>query len=112
MSSPPNRFGQTPFASANPYQPPSGLGPQYSPPRQQTPILGILSLSFGLVGLLLSCFCGSLGIPFPLLAIGLGVFALLKDDAAGRALAIGGIVCAVLTLALLLVIAVLIVSNA
>jgi hypothetical protein len=107
MSSPPNPFGQTPFSSGNPYQSPSGVGPQYTPPVQQTPILGILSLALGGLGLLLMCCAGPLALPFPLLAIGLGVFALLKSDSAGRALGIGGIVCGVISLAFLLVILVL-----
>src|SRR5687768_1286154 len=114
MSAPLSPFGQNPPGAGNPYQAPGGFGPQYAPPPKsdQTPMIaGILSLVGGLLSIVFSCCCGFLAVPFPLIAIGLGIFAILKGDGRAKALGIGGIVCGVLALAFLIVITILVFTN-
>lgn len=100
MSGPTNPFGQNAPGQGNPYQAPGGFGQQFAPPppAQPTPTLAIASLVCGILALPLSCCCGIFAVPLPLLAIGLGVFAMVSPDAGGKPMAIGGIICGVLAL--------------
>lgn len=111
MSSPPNPFGPNAPGSGNPYQAPGGTGAQFGPPPQQSPALAIASLVCGILGILMSCCCGLFAIPLPLLAIGLGVFAMMKPDGAGKGMAIGGIICGAVAILMVVVLFVVALSN-
>ena len=112
MTSPESQFGQGPLGSGNPYQAPGGFGPQFGPPSAPpSPLLGIASLACGVLSIFFSCCCGLLSIPLSLAAIGLGAVALMKSDGVGKMLAIGGIVCGVLSLLLFVVFLVIALTN-
>jgi hypothetical protein len=96
MSSPSNPDDQNPFASPAPPAYQSGGYPPGNP-QQMAMNLAIGSLVTGLMGNI-SCFC-CLAAPMPMLAIGLGIAALLnKPDSNAKVIAIIGIALGALTM--------------
>ena len=102
MSGPTNPFGSSAPGYGNPYQAPGGFGPQFGPPppMQPSPLLGIASLASGAASLFFSCCCGPISILLALTAIGLGTFAVMRSDSAGKFMGIAGIACGIVALGL------------
>ncbi|MBC7851831.1 MAG: DUF4190 domain-containing protein [Pirellulaceae bacterium] len=83
--------------STNPYQ---SSTPGYMPPPQAPgpPVLAIISLVCGVLGIVTTCCCGILGIPVPIIAIICGGIALAQPNAGGKGMAIGGVALGVICL--------------
>lgn len=99
-----------PFGSTNPYQ---SSTPGYMPPPQPqgSPVLAIISLVCGIVGIITTCCCGLFGLPIPLAAIICGGIALAQPNSQGKGMAIAGVVLGVICFLLAIVLFVVALSN-
>jgi hypothetical protein len=105
----PNPFSSGP---TNPYQS-STPGYGYMPPQQPegAPVLAIISLVCGVLGIITTCCCGLFGLPIPLAAIICGGIALAQPNAQGKGMAIGGIALGVLCFIVGILLLILVIAN-
>ena len=103
----PNPFSSGP---TNPYQ---SSTPGYIPPPQQqgSPVLSIVSLVCGILGLLTACCCFPFNLILPVAALITGGIALFQPSAQGKGMAIAGVVCGGLAILLSVIIIVVALSN-
>ena len=80
-----------------PQYPVAGYGGVVGPPtQQQSTVVGLLAMIFGIVGAVLSPCCGYFGFPFDVTAIVLGIVGLRKaanGQAPNRGQALAGLIC-------------------
>ncbi|MFN0020336.1 MAG: DUF4190 domain-containing protein [Pirellulaceae bacterium] len=102
----PNPFSSTP----NPYQ---SSTPGYMPPPEQqgSPVLAIISLVCGVVGIITTCCCGLFGLPIPLAAIICGGIVLAQPNGQGKGMAIGGVALGVLCFIAGIILFIVVLSN-
>jgi Na+/H+ antiporter NhaD/arsenite permease-like protein len=82
------------------------------PPQPEgSPVLAIISLVCGIVGIITSCCCGLLGLPIPLAALICGGIALAQPNSQGKGMAIGGVILGVLGFVVAIVMVVIALSN-
>jgi hypothetical protein len=106
FSNSPNPFSNSP----NPYQTPATQG-YIPPPTESPPVLAIISLVCGVLGIVTTCCCGILGVPVPIIAIVCGGIALAQPNSSGKGMAIAGVVLGVICLLLGIGLLILVIAN-
>jgi hypothetical protein len=99
-----NPFSSNPYSSSTP-----GFIPP--PPQAGPPVLPIVSLVCGILGIVATCCCGLFGIPIPLIALVTGGIALAQPNAPGKGMAIGGVACGAIALLLWIGMLILVLAN-
>ncbi|MGI8979459.1 MAG: DUF4190 domain-containing protein [Pirellulaceae bacterium] len=96
--------------STNPYQTST---PGYMPPPQPqgSPVLAIISLVCGVLGVVTTCCCSIFGLPVPIIAIVCGGIALAQPNSSGKGMAIAGVVLGVLCVLLAIVLLIIGLAN-